>query len=241
MSQDKMPLKASKKKRIKEINSNINIPSLSKSPSKSILKGTKSNNSPSKRRNFDISSKVVMFDEEKIKDFMAQVWREMINNYGMIEQLQGKLSKTPKKKKQKTKLSLDKNSFERASIKKKKKRRKASKKKSRSIKRTNKKSNSKVKIQQKKKNRLIKTEKLKRPPKKREKETREYFSIRDNRMNSELDIKNFEQELKSFKKKTKIKNKRSSTVDTPKKVTSISKTKKEKKKVMSKYLIVRQT
>jgi len=166
----------------------------------------------------------VVFDEEKIKEFMAEVWREMINNYGMIEKLQGKLAKTPKKKQ--NVISTNKNSLDRSLVKKKIKKRQFSRKKSKS---KSKKSRSKGKLRNKKKNRLIKTDKLQKPPIK--KGTKEYYSIRDNRMDSEIDLTGLKK-----KSKVRLKKKRSSTMDNPKKSkqTSIKKPKKKKQKTISK-------
>lgn len=228
-TEHRIPLKAPRRVRIKETSSTSNLKeTISKSPSKSILKERRSSNSPLKSGLTEAQAKVVVFDEEKIKEFMAQVWREMIINYGVIEQLQTKLHKSSTQAKSKDR-SANKSSLEQSPMQK-----KVAKQSSLATSKSIKKTSSKLKL--KKKSRLNKTEKLRKPPRKRkEKEDKKYFSIRDHRMHSEIDMIKFEEQQSDSKKKGRKKKatRRSSTVDAPKKASYSTKPKKKKKKNMS--------
>lgn len=46
--------------------------------------------------------KVVIFNEQKIREFMVKVWQEMSTNFGMIENLQDKLGRSPAKRRTKS-------------------------------------------------------------------------------------------------------------------------------------------
>lgn len=225
--ENRLPLKAPRRVRIKETESTSNLKgSFSKSPSKSILKERRSSNSPKHSHSEDPKAKVVIFDEEKIKDFMAQVWREMIINYGVIEQLQTKLRKSSKKKKKKK--SKDSSPLK-TSLEQSPNQKKSKKQESRRTSKSIKKSSSKLKL--KKKIRLTKTDKVRKPPRRRGREEKDFFSIRDQRVHSEIDMVKFNEEERDSKLKAKKKKmtRRSSTVDTPKKLAHLTKPKKKKK------------
>jgi hypothetical protein len=151
----------------------------------------------------DPNNKVIIFNENEIKEFMNKVWEEMTVNYGIIEDLQDQLDVSVKSK----------------SPTKSTKSRKSSMKKSRSIK----KSNSKVRIKKKKLN-SSKKKKIQRSKGRKKK-------IKLDSTNSSNEI-TLEQKRKKKLKKMKMNtlNRRSATTDNIKKPSFSTKPKQKSSK-----------
>jgi hypothetical protein len=229
-----MPLKTTRKKPKPKSSSikDLDIVSETKSPSKSILRSKKTSPSPSQKKNK--KSRLIFFDEEKMKTFMSQVWKEMTRKHGVIEHLQEKLNDNTNKSKKRS-LRIRKESV---SIDKKQLRRKASKRKSsRKISRSGKNTKSKKQIKvEREKRKMICTDQVRRPPLRKNIKERGYFSTKSNLVKSEIDLTNFQSKEKSFKKKRKkkVQSRRSSTVDVNKNKEPLFKPKKVKAAVKSK-------
>lgn len=232
--EDSMPIKNSRRKP-KPLNSIArDFPpiSLTKSPSKSILRSKRNSRSPSKKNEAKRGSRLLFFDEGKIKTFMSQVWKEMISNYGVIEQLQEKLKDTPRSRKVK-KVIKTQVSF---SPKKKSLRRKASKRASaRRLSKSMKKIASRKVIKpDREKKKMVKTDQIRRPPRRKNAKEKAYFSTKSNLVKSEIDFIKLEKNEKSSKKKKKkkLKSRRSSTADFA--IKKSPKTKSKKSKISTK-------
>jgi hypothetical protein len=162
------------------------------------------------------SNKVVIFNENEIKEFMVKVWEEMTVNYGIIEDLQDQLDEIPKSRSPNRKLT---------------KSRKSSVKKSRSIK----KSNSKLKLKKKKLN-SSKKKKIQRSKGRKKK-------IKLDSTNSSNEIKISKKRKKKLKKMKMMKmntlNRRSNTTDNIKKQAFSTKPKGKSRKRKGRQLMTR--